>query len=112
MDFSIKFDIVKSVGSILYIEGSQVTISKKYCIFSLKINSMQTPGACSVFTVCQEIFKLVYFIVYFSRLSEMKYCKAELAPVTQTLIAITLIYVILEFFSLHMWLFKAGDHLR
>ena len=33
MDFSIKFDTVKSGWSIVYIEGSQVIISKKkYCI--------------------------------------------------------------------------------
>ena len=35
MEFPIKFDIVKSVWSIVYIEGSQVIISKKcYISFS------------------------------------------------------------------------------
>ena len=32
IEFSIKFDTVKSGWSILYIEGSQVIISKKTCI--------------------------------------------------------------------------------
>ena len=32
MDVSIKFVTVKSGWSIIYIEGSQVIISKKYCI--------------------------------------------------------------------------------
>ena len=32
MEFSIKFDTVKSGWSIIYIEVSQVIISKKYCI--------------------------------------------------------------------------------
>ena len=32
MEFSIKFGIVKSGWSIVYIEGSQVIITKKYCI--------------------------------------------------------------------------------
>ena len=36
MEFSIKFDTVKSGWSIVYIEGSQVIISINYCI-SLKI---------------------------------------------------------------------------
>ena len=30
MEFPIKFDTVKPVGSIVYFEGSQVIISKKY----------------------------------------------------------------------------------
>ena len=38
MEFSIKFDTVKSEWSIIYIEGSQVIIFKKYCIFSMKID--------------------------------------------------------------------------
>ena len=33
MDFSIKFDTVKSGWSIVYIEGSQVIISKKSIVF-------------------------------------------------------------------------------
>ena len=41
MEFPIKFDTVKSGWSIVYIEGSQVIISKKYTLFlSLKINSV------------------------------------------------------------------------
>ena len=32
MEFSIKFDILKSGWSIVYIEGSQVIISNRYCI--------------------------------------------------------------------------------
>ena len=37
MEFPIKFDTVKSGWSIVYIEGSQIIISKKYCVsLSLK----------------------------------------------------------------------------
>ena len=39
MEFSIKFDTVKSGKFIIYIEGSQAIISKKNIVFlSLKIN--------------------------------------------------------------------------
>ena len=40
MDFFIKFDTVKPGWSIVYIEGSQVVISKKYCI------SLSEDGFC------------------------------------------------------------------
>ena len=39
MEFSIKLHTIKSGWSIVYIKGSQVIISKKYCFFlSLKID--------------------------------------------------------------------------
>ena len=38
MEFSIKFDTVKSGWSIVYTEGSQVIISPKTYFFSLKID--------------------------------------------------------------------------
>ena len=39
MEFSIKFDAVKSAWSIIYIEGSQVIFSPKYFIIvSLKVD--------------------------------------------------------------------------
>ena len=38
MNFSMKFDMVKSGWSIVYIEGSQVIISKKKLFLSLKIH--------------------------------------------------------------------------
>ena len=46
MEFSIKFNTVKSGRSIAYIEVSRCYLKKEYCIFSLKINF--------VFTVCQS----------------------------------------------------------
>ena len=36
MEFPIKFDTVYSGWLIIYIEGPQVIIFKKYCIFSMK----------------------------------------------------------------------------
>ena len=38
MEFSIKFDTVKSGWSIVYFEGLQVSITKKFRILSLKID--------------------------------------------------------------------------
>ena len=43
MEFPIKMDTVKSIWSIVYIEGSQVIVSEKY--FSLKISFVSANGA-------------------------------------------------------------------
>ena len=44
MEFSIKFDTVKSEWSIVYTEGSQVVILKKIVFLSLKINFVLEKG--------------------------------------------------------------------
>ena len=44
MEFSIKFDVVKSGWSKIYIVGSQVIFSEKYCI-SLKIDFVLAKSA-------------------------------------------------------------------
>ena len=45
MEFSIKFDTVKSGWSIVYIEGSQVIISKNVVFLSLKIDCSKANSA-------------------------------------------------------------------
>ena len=45
MEFSIKFDIVKSGWSIIYIEGLHVMISKNIAFRSLYINFVLVNGA-------------------------------------------------------------------
>ena len=45
MEVPIKCDTVKSGWSIVYIEGSQVMIFKKYCFFSLKIDFVSANSA-------------------------------------------------------------------
>ena len=66
MDFSIRFDTVKSGWSIVYIEGSQDIIPQKYILLSLKIdfatsNSVDpdemlhsTGYFIGVFTICES----------------------------------------------------------
>ena len=41
MEFPIKFDTVKSAWPIVYIEGSQVIFSQKYCINRLGVSVRQ-----------------------------------------------------------------------
>ena len=45
MEFSVKFDTVKSGWSITYIEGSQVMCSKHIAFLSLKTNFVQANSA-------------------------------------------------------------------
>ena len=56
MEFSIKFDIIKSGCSVVYFEGSHVISSKKYCIIflSLKIDGVITCTWVKVFRIIPE----------------------------------------------------------
>ena len=59
MEFSIKLHTIESEWSVVYIEGSQVIISKKNIVFlSLKIDfvlaNSADPDEMLLFTVCQS----------------------------------------------------------
>ena len=63
MDISIKFDTVKSVWSIVYIEGSQVILSKIYCI-SFLANSADPNEMTQSAALQQGLHSLQKFPVY------------------------------------------------
>ena len=56
MEFSLKFDTVKSGWSIVDTEGSLVIISKKYCISISVPNS--TKALCSISSECSLFTKV------------------------------------------------------
>ena len=111
MNFSIKFDIVMSIWSIVHIDGSQAIISKTYCTsfsedpFCLN-NAAEMQHFIWVFTVCKntrlwvsslqrvkecprvswECTKILFQLSYYKRVSTLDWVDLCLVYKTQTFI--------------------------